>query len=401
LTSAQFRIEFECGWSCPACLRISAVSALSPIPVPTSSSFLWSPSRRNHVDDNLPFYNTELNNASDNFFLSSLNTTKNCLLDNDTDSSYVVENFIFGKGLILAHCNINGIKSKFEEVVLLLNNHNLFFLGISETRLETVDTFFPLSIIGYNYVRIDRVRSGGGLLFYIRDSVNFEVIPITIKFPRDSEVCLIKVKATGVKSFFIILIYNNPKDSKSDFLLSISCLLSYIQPFQSEYILLGDFNIDLVTPDAESSKIFSLRREFCLKQLVASPTRRAITKRGVTSKLLDHIYVTNPEAFPTTGQFSFAGSDHDLVFAVRKVNKVKAPPKRVTFRAFRNIDRDKFFSSLKLLDLSYLSINNTSSNFLFFRSQILLIIESFAPMKTKIIRGVRQPWFIGKIFFPT
>jgi exonuclease III len=306
-------------------------------------------------------------------------------------------NVEFGKGLILGHININGIKSKFDEVRELLLRYNFLFLGITETRLEAEDTFTPFSIPNYAVSRLDRVRNGGGIMFFIRESVAFELISTEIVFPQDTELAVVKVSPIGIKPIIVVIIYNNPKSSNSRFIAAFTSLLSYIDSLNIEYVCMGDFNLDLLSSSAEVSSIVSLRREFGLKQLVREPTRRVTTVRGSTSTLLDHLYVSRPECYPTSGQFPFAGSDHDFIFATRKVNRIKAPPSFISVRSYLKVDWNQVLIKFNELDFNYLSSSCPDIGFITFQRQCVALLDSFAPFKTKMIKGFRFPWFNSEI----
>jgi hypothetical protein len=270
-------------------------------------------------------------------------------------------------------------------------------MGVTETRLEVDDIFTPFLLPNYVLTRLDRVRSGGGILFYIRESGPFELINTGIQFPFDTELVVVKVSPMGIKSIIVIIIYNNPKSSKSGFVSALSSLFLYIDSLQLEYICLGDFNLDLLTSGSDVSSLFGLCREFGLRQLIREPTRRAVTRRGVTGTLLDHIYVSRQEHYPNFGQFPFAGSDHDFIFVTRKVNKIRVPPSCITYRSYLKINWQQVLAKFKELDFNYLSSACPNLGFSRFQSDCVLLLDSFAPFKTKTIKGSRFPWLNNEI----
>jgi len=98
--------------------------------------------------DHLPFPeckthdNNEYDNSVNSFTVTNALRGSNVLKSSCSD---------FGKGLVIAHCNINGIKGKFEEIRELLHNHKFLFLGISETKLDINDSFF------HSQLRVTRI----------------------------------------------------------------------------------------------------------------------------------------------------------------------------------------------------------------------------------------------------
>jgi len=157
--------------------------------------------------------------------------------------------------------------------------------------------------------------------------------------------------------------------------------------------------VDTLARDNDSWKLSCVSREFRLRQMITEPTRRAVTKRGDSEKLLDHIYVSNFDHYINSGQFSFAGSDHDLVYVIRKVNKLILPPKKVSYRSYLRVNWKEFSNSVKLIDFSFImNFTNVESVYSLLRSRIVSVLDEFAPLRNKLIRGKRQPWFNGEIF---
>ena len=78
------------------------------------------------------------------------------------------------RGLIVAHLNINSIRSKKEDLKTLITK-NVDILAVFETKL---DESFPTSqflIDGFkNPFRYDRNSNGGGILVYIREKSSSE-----------------------------------------------------------------------------------------------------------------------------------------------------------------------------------------------------------------------------------
>ena len=56
-----------------------------------------------------------------------------------------------------------------------MHNQELDVLRINETRLDSDVPVDLISIDGYTWIAKNRNRSGGGVGFYIRNSINFEV----------------------------------------------------------------------------------------------------------------------------------------------------------------------------------------------------------------------------------
>ena len=79
------------------------------------------------------------------------------------------------RGFKIACLNITSLHKHIDELRICLNDREVDILAINETRL---DPDFPkelISIYGYNWIGRDRNRHGGGIGFYIRDTLNYRV----------------------------------------------------------------------------------------------------------------------------------------------------------------------------------------------------------------------------------
>jgi hypothetical protein len=70
---------------------------------------------------------------------------------------------IFNKrGLHFIHVNINSILPKIEEIRCIARSVNLSIIGLSESKLDNTVNDNEISIPGYDILRKDRNRNGGG-----------------------------------------------------------------------------------------------------------------------------------------------------------------------------------------------------------------------------------------------
>ena len=75
------------------------------------------------------------------------------------------------KGLYFGHLNINSILTKIVQLRYLLINSNISVLGKTETKLDSTIHNEEVKIDGYNLIRSDRNRKGGGIACYIKNNV--------------------------------------------------------------------------------------------------------------------------------------------------------------------------------------------------------------------------------------
>ena len=78
------------------------------------------------------------------------------------------------RGLKIASLNINSLLKHIDELRVCMFNQQLDILAINETKL---DSNVPPNLIfleGYTWISRNRNRFGGGVGFYIRDTINFK-----------------------------------------------------------------------------------------------------------------------------------------------------------------------------------------------------------------------------------
>lgn len=79
------------------------------------------------------------------------------------------------RGLKLSALNINSLTKHIEELRVLLASYSIDVLSLSETKLDISISNSEIHIPGFDIVRRDRNRHGGGVCFYINSSLNFSV----------------------------------------------------------------------------------------------------------------------------------------------------------------------------------------------------------------------------------
>ena len=82
------------------------------------------------------------------------------------------------------HININSILPKIEELRRIACLSNAAVIGISESKLDNSIFYSEIKINGYNILRFDRNRYGGGVACYVRNDLSFTKVNY---FPRDIE----------------------------------------------------------------------------------------------------------------------------------------------------------------------------------------------------------------------
>ena len=337
--------------------------------------------------DLLPFYNENLEETiADGTIVDT--TDIDISVDEEVDKWLPFKQ----RGLHFLHLNINSLLSKIDELREIAKVSRAAVIGISESKLDDTVLDGEVSIDGFDLVRSDRNRHGGGVACYIRSDLNFD---IRSKFTDDMESIFFDILLPRLKPILVGIIYRPP--DQSGFLKRLSSSLSKAKRFDAhEAYILGDFNINIKTNSSNSSKRY---KEFCsmhgLKQLIDSPTR--ITEK--TSSLLDHILTNSHDKVSQFGVVNAGLSDHQIIYCTRKVTKQKFKEhKDITIRSLKNYSQEALVNSLTEQNFpNYSQFEDMDLAYQDFVSKTITIIDNLAPEKKVCVRGASQDWFDNEV----
>ena len=151
------------------------------------------------------------------------------------------------KGLHFCNLNIQHILPKADELrAIMANDKCPDILGLCETFLNPSVIDSQVEIDGNDFIRKDRIdtqnKAGGGLILYLSN---------WIKFKRRPEYEISKIEAIWAeielpnsKPFLLCSVYR-PPSVHSEWIDLFEEELSIAQATGLEYLLMGDFNIDL------------------------------------------------------------------------------------------------------------------------------------------------------------
>ena len=77
------------------------------------------------------------------------------------------------KGFKIASLNVNSLLKHIDEIRHVLFSTPFDIFAINESKIDESIPDTEISIPGYNLVRKDRNRGGGGVVLYIRDNTVF------------------------------------------------------------------------------------------------------------------------------------------------------------------------------------------------------------------------------------
>ena len=260
----------------------------------------------------------------------------------------------------------------------------------------TLDNSIPdneIHVIGYDLIRNDRNRYGGGVVLYVRDNIPFSVRNDLI--PNHLEMVCIEVSRPYNKSFLISTWYR-PPNSNLDIFDEWALFLSKCDNKNYELIIIGDFNCDVgkSPPDHQTQKLQFICCLYQIDQLITEPTR--VTPTSAT--IIDLILTNRSENISESGVIHLGISDHSLVYLVRKFTPPKSRKTAREIRNFKNFVESDFIQDISMVpwDMIYQS-DNPNICWQIWKSLFLEVLDRHAPLRRKRLRDDPVPWITPHI----
>ena len=321
------------------------------------------------LDEAVPFHDVS---SSDSVFNNSANSIFNTTSDHiSTCKSEKQDNSI-----TIIHSNCRSLLPKIDHLRLLISSHSPNVVAITETWLDSTISNSELFIPGYQLVRRDRDRHGGGVGLYIRDNLSFSLL-----FSHPSAELLIVELNLRHSSMLCGVFYRPPSSDGSD-LSSVETALEQLSPSKLKSLtLLGDFNIDR-SPSSRHpllNNIMSIEDKLGLKQIVTFPTRTTVT----TGNLIDHVYISECQPhLPCIHLPPLSGSDHDTLLVT--LSNCQISYQRTKHRKvwlFNKADFERANETLQCLPTSTFTHDNVNSFWTEWRDVFTAVISDTIPSK--------------------
>ena len=287
----------------------------------------------------------------------------------------------------------------------MLVSSGLDVLSISETWLnENVDNGL-ITIPGYTCIRHDRkwsennqVKKGGGVGCYVKnniqmshhDFVNFNIST------KDIELHWISLILPNQKKIVIGNVYRPPQGNVKVFCDKLDEQLIALRISQKQNIetfILGDFNINYLTPSNSDTKLLKwFEQKSSLKQII-----KDITRFSNLNSCIDLIF-TDSLSLSSYGTLDVNLSDHEMIYVTRKhVKKNKASTSFIG-RSYLDYNEDLFISRLLDIDwnIFYTSIDAETA-WKSMKDNILKVLDIMCPYKKYNVKQVKDPWISNEI----
>ena len=179
---------------------------------------------------------------------------------------------------------------------MILHNSQIDVFAINESKIDNSVTDSEISIPGYNVIRRDRNRYGGGVVVYIREVYSFK--ERSDLNSDDLEMICIEISKPRSKPFLISAWYR-PPNSEMKLFDSFEIFLSKCDAESKDLLVIGDINCDMLKSpkDSSTNRLLFLCTLYNLEQMIKEPTRVTTT----SSTVIDLIFNNKPNNISNSG----------------------------------------------------------------------------------------------------
>ena len=296
----------------------------------------------------------------------------------------------------MALLNIASLPKHVEELRISKLFSNLDLFALNETRLDNTISDGLVNISGYDIVRKDRSRRGGGVCIYLRTSINYKIRNDLV--PEGIEAVCLEICKPNSKSFIVASVYR-PPDSTSEFFVDFEKMIKSIDDENKELHILGDLNCNLLNTvsDQPTKTLKAILEIYQLSQLITEATR--IT--NISCTLIDHYITSMPEKINSTGVIHTGISDHSLIYGIRKINPIVSTrnmTRNVEVRNMKRFNHNSFREDLLAQPWEQIVLESyTDSMWALWKKLFLEVLDKHAPVQRIRKRKSGVPWLTGEI----
>ena len=324
------------------------------------------------------------------------------------------------KGIGICHWNKGPgfLKNKIPEIKQIVNDIHPHIIGISEANLHhdhdqdlvQLDDYVLHTCQTLNNISIRSSR----VVVYTHSSLVVKLRPDLMS--NDYPSVWLEVGLPRHRKFIVGQTYrewqlpNQPDRTSLAVSEQLTRWINFLDQWEraldtgQEVHLLGDLNINhcnWTTPDLPASNqtsrlaplitaLFTRIIPQGVSQHVVGPTRHW---PGQVSTGLDHYFTNRPEKLSAVSSQFRGGSDHMLIHAVRYSQTVKARPRYIRRRVYKNFKPEEFREAVKQLSwIDLYCCDDVENAVKLLTSKLTFILDTMAPIKTIQMRKKYAPW---------
>jgi hypothetical protein len=293
----------------------------------------------------------------------------------------------------VGHLNVNSVINKVHEIETIIHNLGTPFhiFGISEARVTNKISDNDVTIPGYNLEkRLPKRKLETGIVAYTSSSLNTKRCHELEQY--DIECIWLEVKLKHTAPILVGIIYRNPEEC-SVWNDNFNLMIDAVMLKSKEFILLGDFNVDLIK---QNTTWLNMIADCNLTQLINTPTRVTPTSKT----LIDHIYTSHPYHVVEVCVPPFGCSDHFPVCLTWRKKGAKIPRathKTISYRSFKTFNEPDFISDLSMSPINEIyNITDPDAAIQFWHEQFMLVYNKHAPLYTKRVKHYKKPEWLDE-----
>lgn len=283
-----------------------------------------------------------------------------------------------GPDFKLSFANVRSIRNKSGSVSNFAASEKPDIFAICESWLSNNETSALLSEItpvGYTLHHLPRVRrTGGGVAVFARSHI--KCCKLSTRAFGSFEHLTIQINLNNHNYNFVIL-YRPPNSSSAGFLDDFASFLETLYALPSNFIICGDFNIQIDSANSFSRQFLDLLDSWNLQQHISFPTHihGHIIDLLLTPSNLDNI---------SSVRSSDWISDHVWITATLDFSSPVAPQKELlVYRNFKDIDLDKLKDDLRRSELITAPKGSAEGLYEQFHTTLTHLLDQHAPIRHK------------------
>jgi len=309
----------------------------------------------------------------------------------------------------LFHVNIASLDKHIDDLKLILSllKTNFSIVGISEHKI--LKDSLPsnnIKIPGYKDFIFEPTETNcGGAGFYIKDNLDHIIrMDLQINSPAHYESIFIEIKFPDKKNLVVGCLYRHPSSNISvqEFTNEhLDPVLQKISMENKQCVLMGDFNINLLKIDTNSSSnsFYNTLSSHFFSPYILQPTRLQ------SKTLIDNIFFNSLEYQSNSGNLLIEISDHLIQFLIlngftKEKNISEHNIKKRDLRNFNEREFEETIVKMNWEDICNIEMNDPDLSCSNFFNEITYLLDEFAPYKkvTKNeIKLLSKPWISNEI----
>lgn len=288
-----------------------------------------------------------------------------------------------------SHLNVRSLCKGFDLFSDVVTAEDYDVMGLSETWLDTSVANTAVHIPNYKLVRKDRVGRGGGVAFYLKDSLKYYIITVPTGGSQLEQLWIgLKV---GGKKLCLGTLYRPPHAGILQCFTDLENTITMLLPEFDIVLFGGDLNIDMMDSTSHGYSTFNdFFVKYNLKQLITDPTR--VT--DVSQTLLDVIVASSMSTAASGEVVRMDGiSDHSLVNCKLRISKTRQTPFYKTYRDYSKFSYDSFREDMLKINWNTIyEFSNIDAMVEYLNANLLMLFDIHAPVKTVRISKPPAPW---------